>query len=216
SRFDLKFALKDRPDRTQDEKLADHIIMSRTRPELVEPAIDINLLRKYIAYSKQIIAIELTDDAAQRLKEFYVDMRNRYTGEDTNTISITLRQYEALIRMAEASAKIRLDTKIRAEDAERAINLMKYSLSQLGYDYETGRIDIDRVEGGMPAGRRRKIHQVLEIIESLQKTMKEVPVEDVKAAAEEQGIEGIDEIIERLKNEGTLFEPRVGFIKKSR
>ncbi|MDI6722264.1 MAG: hypothetical protein QMD97_01800, partial [Candidatus Aenigmarchaeota archaeon] len=216
SRFDLKFALKDKPDRIQDERLADHIILSRTKPEMVEPAIDAALLRKYIAYAKQIESIELTEEAAQKLKEFYVDMRNRYTDEETHTISITLRQYEALIRMAEASAKIRLDRKIRHEDADRAIRLMKYSLSQLGYDYETGRIDIDRVEGGVPAGRRKRIHQVIEIIDSLQKTMKEVPVEDVKAEAENQGIENVDEIIENLKREGTLFEPRVGFIKKAR
>ncbi len=215
SRFDLKFALRDKPDRTQDEKLADHIIMSRTKPELVEPAIDMGLLRKYIAYAKRINHIELSHEASQRLKDFYVDMRNRYT-DDANTISITLRQYEALIRMAEASAKIRLDTRIREEDADRAIRLMKYSLSQLGYDYETGRIDIDRVEGGVPAGKRKKIHQVIEIIENLQKSMKEVPTEDVKAAAEEQGIENSDEIIEKLKSEGTLFEPRIGFIKKAR
>jgi replicative DNA helicase Mcm len=118
--------------------------------------------------------------------------------------------------MAEASAKIRLDTKVRVEDAERAIRLMKYSLSQLGYDYETGRIDIDRVEGGVPAGRRKKIHDVMEIIDSLQKTMNEVAIEDVKAAAEEKGLVDVDEIIEKLKSDGMLFEPRIGFIKKAR
>lgn len=216
SRFDLKFALKDRPDRTQDERLADHIIMSRTRPDMVEPAINTALLRKYIAYAKNIMSLELTPEASQKLKEFYVDMRNRYTDEESHTISITLRQYEALIRMAEASAKIRLSGRVEAGDAERAINLMKYSLSQLGYDYETGRIDIDRVEGGVPAGKRRKIHQLIEIIETLQKTMKDVPIEDVKAEAESQGIENIDEIIEKLKSDGILFEPRIGFIKKAR
>src|SRR3989338_5928169 len=187
SRFDLKFALRDKPDRTQDERLADHIIMSRTKPELVEPSIDIPFLRRYIAYAKNIEHIELSSEASHKLKDFYVDMRNRYT-DDANTISITLRQYEALIRLAEASAKVRLDTRVREEDADRAIRLMKYSLSQLGYDYETGRIDIE---------------------ENLQKTMKEVPIEDIKAAAEEQGIENADEIIEKLKSEGTLFEPRI-------
>lgn len=214
SRFDLKFALRDRPDKTMDEKLAEHIITSRTNPELVSPTIELNLLRKFLAYAKQINELELTEEASKVMKDFYVEMRNRYVGEEIQTISITLRQYEALLRLAEASAKIRLDDKIIREDAERSIKLMKYSLSQLGYDYETGRIDIDRMETGISASRRRKITIVMDLLESMQKIEKEIAVEDLKAAAEEKGIEEIEDILERLKSEGTIFEPRPGYIRK--
>jgi len=214
SRFDLKFAIRDKPDKATDEKLADFITTSRITPETTEPAIPINLLKKYIAYAKQINKIELTEEAANALKDFYVEMRSRYVGEEIPTVAITLRQYEALLRLAEASAKIRLDNKIGLEDAQRAINLMMYSLSQLGYDYETKRIDIDRIESGVTASRRRRIGMILDIIESMQKEVREVAIEDVKAEAESQGIEGVDEILERLKKEGTIFEPRAGFIRK--
>ncbi len=214
SRFDLKFALQDRPDKTTDSELADHIIMTRRSPQTVEPVIGRNLLRKYIAYGKQIKDMELTEEAALALKDFYVDMRNRNATSESSSVSITLRQYEALIRLAEASAKIRLDVKVLMEDADRAIRLMKYSLTQLGYDYETGRIDIDRVEGGMPASKRRKISLVMEIIDALQKESKEIAIEDIRAEAENRGIEGVDEVIERLRREGTIFEPRSGFVRK--
>jgi len=214
SRFDLKFVLRDRPDRALDEKLAEHIIVSRTEPKMIEPAIDINLLRKYIAYSKQIKELELTYDAAQQLKNFYVDMRNRYASSELSVVSITLRQYEALLRLAEASAKIRLDTKVRVEDAERAINLMKYSLIQLGYDYETERFDIDKMESGITATKRRKITVLMEIISELQKLGKEIAIDDIKAEAETRGIEDIDDVLERFKREGTIFEPRSGYIRK--
>ena len=214
SRFDLKFALKDKPDKVADAQLADHIIATRRSPESIQPLIDRNLMRKYIAYAKQTKDLELSEEAAQVLKDFYVDMRNRSVTQETNTVSITLRQYEALIRLAEASAKIRLDTKIRMEDAERSIRLMKYSLMQLGYDYETGTIDIDRVEGGMPASKRKKISVVMEIIEALQKESKEIAIDDIRAEAENRGVEGIDEVIERLRREGTIFEPRAGFVRK--
>ena len=213
SRFDLKFALKDKPDRGQDERLAAHIIMSREKPELVEPVIPIRLLKKYLAYVRQIRDIEVAEEASSLMKDFYVDMRNRYSSDEVPTVSITLRQYEALIRLAEASAKIRLDTKVRLEDAERAINLMKYSLSQLGMDYETGRIDIDKIESGVTASKRRKIGIVLDIINELQKSG-EVAVEDVRAAAEDQGVENVDDILDRLKREGTIFEPKAGFLRK--
>jgi len=215
SRFDLKYALRDIPDKTKDERLADHIIISRVNPQAIEPIVDKNLLRKYIAYAKQITDIELTPEAAELFKKFYVDMRSRYATEEVPTVSITLRQYEALIRLAEASAKIRLDTKMHVEDAERAIRLMQYSLSQLGYDIETGRIDIDKIESGITAGRRRKIVDVLGIIDRLQREVgREVAIDDVKATAEEAGLGDIDETLEHLKREGMIYEPRPGFIRK--
>ncbi len=214
SRFDLKFALRDRPDRAYDERLAEHIIVSRTNPQLVEPAINMNLLRKYIAYTKRISNLELLPEAAESIKNFYVEMRNRYAGEEIQTVSITLRQYEALIRLAEASAKVRLDTAVRLEDADRAIRLMQYSLMQLGYDIETGRIDIDRIESGVTAGKRRRISVILDILDTMQKESGEIAVEDLKAEAEQRGVEDVEEIIDRLKREGTIFEPKPGFVRK--
>jgi len=215
SRFDLKFALKDLPDKTKDEKITRHVITSRITPDTIEPPISRNLLRKYIAYAKSIQNIELTPEAADMLQKFYVDMRNQYPTQEVQVISITLRQYEALIRLAEASAKIRLDNKVRIEDAQRAIRLMNASLYQLGYDVESGRIDIDKMESGITATKRRRISVILEILEKLQKEIgKEVFIEDLKAEAENQGIEGAEEIIDRLTREGQIFQPKPGFVRK--
>lgn len=217
TRFDLKFALRDIPDVKRDQELVDHITKTRIKPESVKPPIDLNFLRKYITYARKTCTdIKMTEEAAEMLKKFYVDLRNKYyTGEGTPTIPITLRQFEALIRLAEASAKVRLDKYVRKEDAERAIKLMKFSLQQLGVDIETGKIDIDKIETGITSSQRSKIRLVLEIIEDLEKEIgKNVPIEDVKAAAEEKGIEEIDEILDRLKHEGLVFQPKPGFIRK--
>ncbi|MEM7817242.1 MAG: minichromosome maintenance protein MCM [Candidatus Aenigmatarchaeota archaeon] len=215
SRFDLKFVLRDIPDRGKDEKLADHVIVSRITPQEITPEIEVSLLRKYLAYARQrVTSLELTPEAAKMIKDFYVDMRN--AAPESGVVSITLRQYEALLRLAEASAKVRLDTHVRVEDAERAIRLMKFSLMQLGFDKETGQIDIDRIESGIGAAQRSKIRTILDIIETLQKQAggKEVAYDDVLAEAESQGVERADEVIDKLKREGMIFEPRSGFIKK--
>ncbi|HLD38960.1 MAG TPA: minichromosome maintenance protein MCM [archaeon] len=214
SRFDLKFALRDIPDRTVDEQLASHIIISRTRPDMIEPPISMNLLRKYIAYARQINSMELSEEASGMLKNFYVDMRNRYGSTEKQSISITLRQYEALIRLAEASAKVRLDNTIRKEDAERAIRLMMASLKQLGYDIETQTFDVDMLEGGVTASKRTKLLRVLKILDDLQKESKEVAIDDLKAEAENQGVADVDEVISRLEKEGMIIYPRPGFIRK--
>ncbi len=214
SRFDLKFALRDQPNKAQDEQLADHIITSRTKPDKISPPIPTGFLRKYIAYAKQIISMELSEEAAGMLKNFYVDMRNRYASSEKSAVAITLRQYEALIRLAEASARIRLDTVVRVQDAERAIRLMMASLMQLGYDMETQTFDVDRLEGGVTSSKRTRMNKLLKILEDLQKDYKEVAIDDLKAEAENQGIEDADRIIEELDKLGMIIYPKPGFIRK--
>jgi len=217
TRFDLKFALKDIPDLKKDEELVEHITKSRTNPEITKPLINTKLLRKYITYArKNCDDIKLTEEASNMLKKFYVDLRNKYTGEDALTVPITLRQYEALLRLAEASAKVRLEKYVRKQDAERAIKLMRFSLQQLGIDIETGKLDIDKIESGITTTQRSRIRVMLDIIANLETKMgsKNIAVEDVKAAAEEQGIGNADELIERLKHEGLIFLPKAGFVRK--
>ncbi len=184
SRFDLKFALRDVPDRERDEKLASHILETRLHPEKIEPEISTDLLRKYIAYARKFCKPEMTRDAVEMLKKFYLDMRAMSGG--SGTIAITLRQNEALMRLSEASAKIRLGENVEVRDAERAIHIMKESLRQLALDAETGKIDIDRVEGITPGSQRQKIHNVIDIIERLSKSMgKQVPREEILAVAQD-------------------------------
>ena len=43
---------------------------------------------------------------------------------------------------------------------------------------------------------------------------KTVLINDVIAAAEDQGIESAEEIIQKLKTSGELFEPKQGHIRK--
>lgn len=218
SRFDLKFALLDIPNREMDERITQHIINARMSPGVVQPIIDPILLRKYLAYAKNTITkIELTKEAAEKLKHFYIEIRNKYSGEEIPAIPITLRQYEALIRLAEASAKVRLSTKVEIQDAERALRLMRYSMGQLGIDPETGRYDIDRLESAVTSSQRSKIKIMLDIISQLQEeTGKDVSKEDVQAEAQNRGIEEdeVEQILEKLRNEGMIFYPRSGYLRK--
>ncbi len=217
SRFDLKFILRDIPSKERDENLVDHVIKSRLAEEEIKPAIDSEFFKKYIGYVRKNIKPKLTKEALAVCKNFFVNLRNKYAGEEGGTVPLTLRQFEALIRLAEASAKIRLSDKVEKQDAERAIRLMKESIKQLGYDPETGKIDIDRAEGGVTSAKRSKIRIVMEVIDELEKTVgKTIPIEDVISALGEEGIDEhtAESIIRELKDKGMLFEPRSGMIQK--
>jgi replicative DNA helicase Mcm len=217
SRFDLKFALRDIPNPELDAKVADHILKSRHYgEEEIKPAIEADLLKKYIAYTRKNCHPKLSREAGEEIKNFFVSLREK-VGVEEAAVPITLRQYEALIRLAEASAKVQLRDTVTREDAIRAINLMKASLREFGFEAETGRFDVDRLEGRTTASERGKIRIVLDIIEELTKSMGNmIPKEDVIKAAKDKGLKEFDveKILNELKNKGDLFEPKVGFLQK--
>jgi len=119
-----------------------------------------------------------------------------------------------LIRMSEASAKMRLSDKVTLEDARRSIETMKYYLMQVGYDYESKTFDIDRISLGKTTSQINKILNVLHtIIELENKVGKMIPLEEV-----EKELEGkmdtieIEQAIVELKKKGDIYEPRKGYI----
>ena len=218
NRFDLIFPIKDIPDRDRDKAMAKHILDLHQQPKQKEGEIPTKLLRKYIAYARQKLAPKITDQAMNEIKDYYVEMRNRGEREEgIRTIPITARQLEALIRLSEGSAKLRLSDKVTRKDARRAISLLEYCLGQVAKDMETGQIDIDLIGSGISAKQRNKITVVKDIIGDLEnKIGKTIPINDLIEAANKQGLEGedIDEVIEKLKRSGDLFEPRRGFIQR--
>ena len=218
NRFDLIFPIRDIPNRVKDEKIASHILDIQRKPDKVLSQIPTKTLRKYIAYTKQKVFPKLTEEAVDEIKSFYVDLRNSGpVGEEiVQPIPISARQLEALVRLSEGSARVRLSAKVTRKDAIRAIDLLKYCLMQVGFDRETGRIDIDRISTGIPASTRGKIISIREIINSLEKKVgKKVLIQDIIKEASEKGmtLSEVEESIDKLKRSGDIFEPKPGIIE---
>jgi replicative DNA helicase Mcm len=218
NRFDVIFPLRDLPDRKKDELIAIHVLYAHQK-EGEEMLIPKELFRKYVAYAKQKIKPALTDFAVEEIKKFYVELRNMPVSSEgmLRPIPISARQLQALIRMSEASAKMRLSETVEAEDAKRAIEIMKYYLTQVGYDYESKTFDIDRGTGGMPASQRNKVFLVRDTIINLEgKIGKMIPVEEIEKELEGKLTKDeIDEAITKLDISGETFKPRKGYISRT-
>ena len=219
NRFDLIFPITDMPDKDRDEKMAQHILGLHKDPSLSEPQIPTDLLRKFIAYARQRIKPKITDEALEEIKSYYVTMRTKGQVEDSSSraIPITARQLDALVRLSEASAKVRLSENVTKEDARRAIELLKYCLNQVALDKETGQIDIDQISTGISTTQRNKIIVVKELIAELENQIgKTIPIEDILELAKKQGImrTHVEEAIEKLRKQGDIFEPKRGFIQR--
>lgn len=215
SRFDLIFVVEDKPNVERDSKLAAHILnihKDTSIPFEIEP----ELLRKYIAYARREVAPKLTNDAIAVLQEFYVGMRGS-AAEDDSPVPITARQLEALIRLSEASSRIRLGTEVTGEDAKRAITIQQKCMKQVGYDPETGKLDIDKVEGRPAKSDRDKIRIVTEVINELSeeyggRTPKNILITEMSDRYN-MSEEKAEEIIRILKRKGIIFEPQQGYLK---
>lgn len=217
SRFDVIFVIRDLPNRTQDEAIATHVLEEH-KQNVVRDVIDPKLLRKYIAYAKQKIKPKLTNSAVEEIKEFYVKLRSQPSKADAEVkaIPITARQLEGLVRLAEAHAKLRLSEEVTRDDAKIAIDLMKYSLMQVGYDEESKTFDIDRLTTGITASKRGKTLVLREILSELETKMgKLIPMDEVQKHLDGKlsDVE-LDDALRLLEKEGFLFRPKKGFVQR--
>ncbi|HDD04958.1 MAG TPA: minichromosome maintenance protein MCM [Candidatus Aenigmarchaeota archaeon] len=219
NRFDLIFTIRDLPARETDEKIASYVLETTMFPEKRKPVIDVELMRKYIAYAKKHCKPVLTPQAMKEIKEFYVNLRNKrgIEEEGIRPIPISPRQLEAIIRLSEASARLLLRDKVKVDDAKRAISLVRYYLRQVGLDPETGEIDIDRIVTGITATQRSRIILIREIMAELEEKFGEnIPLREILKEAKERGIDEAkaEEVIDKMKRDGEIFEPKHGFLRR--
>ncbi|MBA7549343.1 hypothetical protein ES705_41823 [subsurface metagenome] len=225
SRFDLIFVVVDRPNPSEDAQMAEFILKnSMIKPE--ENFEDINeslapipgeLLKKYIKYARRTCYPILTDEAKERIKSFYLDLRNQYESEDA-IISILARNLDALVRLSEAHTKMALRDKVNKEDVEEIIKLFKRYLKDTGYDEISGKIDMDRIFVGQSRSSLNRL-------ESLMNRLKEIFEENSWRSLEKNSMiqileleenldkKFIENALEELIKEGTLYEPRNNFLK---
>ncbi|MBI2662202.1 minichromosome maintenance protein MCM [Candidatus Woesearchaeota archaeon] len=220
NRFDLIFPIKDMPNREKDEQTATFILSLHQNPENAKSEISSDLLKKYFAYIRQKIQPKITDAAIEELKAYYLTMRNSGSSAEggIKTIPITARQLEGLVRLSEASAKIRLSKTVTKKDAQKAIELTDYCLNQIAKDKDTGQIDIDRLSSRITATQRSGIGIIKDLINTLEEQLgtKVIPVENLQQAAKEKNldIETVDDILEKLRRSGDIYEPKRGHIQR--
>ncbi len=223
SRFDLIFPIKDVLDEGIDKEIAKHILIQHQAAgaklaelenytQVTPPSIDIETLRKYIAYARKNIRPRLSDEAASKIEEYYVELRK--SGIRQGAVPITPRQIEGLVRLAEAGAKARLSDVVLASDAERAINLSEYMLKTLSVD-RGGRRDIDTILTGMPREKVDKLNTMLSIIKKLDDEQGSAKLQQVLEEAEQAGIDAAaaNKYLQELERSGDVYSPKPGVIK---
>ena len=235
SRFDLFFMIRDVLDRTKDEQISEHILRTHKAGEIISqykkkgkkldiaqndalkkiatPQIEIGLLRKFISFARQNSFPIMDNEAHSAINDFYMSLRDM--GRKEGSYAATHRQLEGLVRLSEASARVRLSDVVEKKDAERAIRLVRASLQDLVTDPETGKIDYDIIATGQTHTQVTNMKKILNIVKGKTQDTDMVPVQDVleEAKAENISEDKARDLIEKLEKKGELYKPRHGFLK---
>lgn len=208
SRFDLVYLMRDVPKREIDKKVTDILMNAWCCEKNDLEYSNVELLKKYLSVSRSISNVIVSENAQNRIKEYYLDLRNKYD-ENEGVIQITSRNLEALIRLSRSEAKLRLSHIADIQDVERAITLINVSREQTCIDDE-GRLDSDIIEVGAGKSQRDRIHNVLKMISELQNdNYNGCTFADLAINADNQNISAnsLNNIIDELKKTGKIFEP---------
>jgi len=224
SRFDIIFSMIDRPQAERDRELAEHVLKGHQVGEMMKrresglateetraleepytPHFNPDFLRKYVAYAKRIYPV-MTDEAMAAIEKKYLDIRK--TGEGAgSSVPITPRQLEAIIRLSEASARLRLSNEVTVDDADRAVRIVEYWMGKVAG--EEGKFDIDIIQTGISQSQREQIISLRDIINELAGPEGVADYEDIVRIAQERGIPPakVDSWLKRWSQEGEIYSP---------
>ncbi|UYP48119.1 hypothetical protein NEF87_004404 [Candidatus Lokiarchaeum ossiferum] len=227
SRFDLIFIVRDVPEKNSDDRIAQYILRNHMEGHdetfvdeeekkknipTEDDFIPMDLLKKYIQYCKNNCHPKLTRESARKIQDYYVKMRTSNPDNPT-AVSIVARTLDGMVRMSEAYAKMALRDVVLLEDTEAMISLLDRSLHEIGYDKETGKVDMDVMLTGTSSNKRNKLNLILEKIRELQL---EDPSEDLtwediyEPLATVEGVteQFIKSALEEWHKDGTLYCPK--------
>ena len=173
------------------------------------------MFRKYVAYAKRNHHPVLDDHARKRIIDYYTTMRGKVTDSADNlekgkdVITITARALEALSRMTEASAKVRLSDVAEEEDVRRALRLFENWRHELMGD----NFDETSIQSGKTTkGRNLESFLKRTIGDIFDGTKANPTTYDILQRARSEGFDDdrVMQTLETLRVNGTIYSPSFG------
>ncbi|KAJ3005300.1 UNVERIFIED_CONTAM: MCM DNA helicase complex subunit mcm6 [Siphonaria sp. JEL0065] len=132
SRFDLFFVILDECDQATDWNIARHIVNFHQNQELgLKPAYSTAQLQNYLKYTRALKP-KLAKEAVEYLVEQYRNLRQSdSTGVNKSSYRITVRQFESMIRLSEALAKLNCSPTVDIAHVKEAAGLLKKSIVKI-------------------------------------------------------------------------------------
>lgn len=175
--------MRDQRDEEADKRLVRHIIglHSKTNNNGMSTGKMFTLedLKTYIMYAKMNVNPRLNEESSIALQNMYIEDRKKVRQmkqEKKSHIPVTVRQLEAIIRLSESIAKMRLSNEVMKADVEEAhrlfnVSTMKAIKGSLNIGVNSSNIDMilkieDCIKRRVDIGQRVLMERLIEELEA--------------------------------------------------
>ena len=223
-RFDLMVILKDTPEAARDQATMELMARKHSGEELIDPAdgeaIPRELLAKYIRYARSKFNPIVKGHCAATLTHYFMTLRKSAQSTYSQPIiPISMRQGDALFRVSQSMARIRLRKTATTECAAVAIDTVRYCMESLAYNPETGTVDASLYMLGRKATTSTKMAIAKATLDEMVRNYEDrlVPEKDYHEAlrARHHWEEGeVEKIIELLLEDGEIQIPKPHRIRR--
>jgi DNA helicase MCM8 len=182
--------------------------------EMQKEPLPADLVRDYVSYAREYCKPKLSAEAAAVLKDYFMNLRYPTDGgARKDTVPLTTRQLEALIRLSQARAKACLREYVLKEDALDVVELMTQSVDQVHSD-EFGTLDKSRGGAGGKSNRKMK-KAFLNELHRIVGPGAECTLDDLRRIADKVncGLHEFPAVIENFRNDGVLMKNAMGNFK---
>ncbi|KAG8347389.1 MCM OB domain [Trypanosoma vivax] len=208
SRFDIVVCLRN-PHADCTRSLSDHVLQLHqhsadgglnSSPGHSTGILSVDLAQRFIAFCRHHCHPQLSEDACSVLKNHYLERRME---TQTSELAVTPRFLQALIRVAEARAKIELRHEVTTEDALYAVMLLQKCRGSLRTDSSSS---LPR-----PGTASRKVSQRDMILNTLKAEVSRIgvnalPHRVVLAACEDAGCRNANAMVHQLNEAGIILQ----------
>lgn len=238
SRFDLVFIMQDRTDAHLDSLLTAHIQALHNEPDHADgsmgrgrgrnctvasndnrlidtlklatgekiDAVPHVLMQKYIGFARKNIHPTLSSEADEALKCFYLQLRQVNVGVES--IPVTTRQLEALVRLTQARARCELAQVATLQHAQDVLQISKHSMADV-LSTDMGTLQMERNMNGIGMSQTKQIQKYLQLLQArrVAKDKTVFAVDELKAIAVAGGLQtGFENMIDSLNVQGILLK----------
>lgn len=223
SRFDAIVTMEDNATREKDRQVAEAQGFSyieaqqyehgeREEFDHLDRVVTPEVGRAWVAHAREEIQPQLQESHIETIRDWYADevrtLNQEFTDGDGGDmpVPVSARSVVDVIRFAVAFARLNLREEVADEDIERAMELSKSLVGQ-SFDSDTGTFQDERTKGGSQSDRIKRIGDIIDDISGADPA----PIDDVLTRAqEEMGLSPTktEEYLEKLKNEGKIYEPQ--------
>lgn len=162
----------------------------------------VEILRKYILYARKYCFPTISPEANEVLKNFYTEMRTTRRGIDS--VPVTTRQLEALIRLTQARARLELAAEATVEHARDVLAILRYTMIDV-LSTERDTLEMKRSINGSGMSHSTKVKKFLQLLQGQCKNTFTVP--ELKELAASLGFEMFfNQILDTLNVQGFLIK----------